>query len=125
MDQRTSAADAPLLRVNGAYSIFPGAMVNGVTSLGDENGPPTRIHELMRPASLAPNDLQLQQCEPLQDLRVALALVGGAQDRFRDALNMRGMDGLGKRSYRRIKRLLHHRDHLGRKGRVGEILHGE
>jgi len=57
-------------------------------------------------------------------LRVALALVGCAQDRFRDALNVRGMDGLGKRSHRRIKRLLHHRDHLGREGRVGEILHG-
>ena len=49
-----------------------------------------------RPARLAPNDLQLQQCEPLQDLRVALAPVGCAQDRFRDALNMGGMDGLGK-----------------------------
>jgi hypothetical protein len=74
--------------------------------------------------SLAPNDLQFQQCQPLQDLRVALSLVGCAQDRFRDTLNMRGLDGLGKRSDRSIKRLFHHRDHLGREGCVGEILHG-
>jgi hypothetical protein len=86
-----------------------------------------RMVSRQRPAGwarLAPNNLQFQQCEPLQDLRVALALVGCAQDRFRDALNMGGMDGLGKRRHRRIKRLLHHRDHLGREGRVGEILHG-
>jgi hypothetical protein len=74
--------------------------------------------------SLAPNDLQLQQCQPLQDLRIALAFIGCAQDRFRDTLNVGGMDGLGKRSDRGIKRLFHHRDHLGREGRVGEILHG-
>jgi hypothetical protein len=110
-------------------------MVNGVTGFGATTR--GQLNQVAGSASitltamiagpdqfLAPNDLQFQQCQPLQDLRVALSLVGCAQDRFRDTLNVRGLDRLGKRSDRGIKRLFHHRDHLGREGRVGEILHG-
>jgi hypothetical protein len=42
------------------------------------------------------NELQLQKRKPLQDDRVALAAMGGAQDRFGDGLNVTGMDRLGK-----------------------------
>lgn len=75
------------------------------------------------PTGLAPNDLQLHQRKPLQDLRITFALGGGAQDGFGDELNVRGMDRLGKRRHRGIKRLLHQRDHFGREGSVGEIFH--
>ena len=71
----------------------------------------------------APRELQFHQCKSLQDDRVSLSAMGRAQDRFGDSLNVAGMDGLGKRSYRGIKRDFHHRDHLGRKGRIGKILH--
>src|SRR3954454_22157226 len=49
--------------------------------------------------------------------------MGRAQDRFGDGLNVAGMNRLGKRSHRGIKRDFHHRDYLGRKRRVGKILH--
>jgi len=71
----------------------------------------------------APRELQFQQGKPLQNGGVALAAMGFAQDRFGDGLNMAGMHRLGKRSHRGIKRGFHHRDNLGRKRRIGKILH--
>jgi hypothetical protein len=59
----------------------------------------------------------------LQDDRVALSAMSRAQDRFGDGLNVTGMNRLGKRGHRRIKRDFHHRDHLGWEGRIGKILH--
>ena len=59
--------------------------------------------------------LQFQQCESLQDQRIPLSAMGAAQDRLGDELDVMGADGLGKRGDGRLKRLLHHRDHLGRK----------
>ena len=50
--------------------------------------------------------------------------MGRAQDRLGEELNLGRTHRLGKRSDRGVKRILHHRDDLGRKGRVGEILHG-
>jgi len=71
----------------------------------------------------ASRELQFHQGKPLQDGGIALPAMGSAQDRFGEGLNMAGMDRLGKRSHRGIKRDLHHRDHLGRERRMGKILH--
>jgi hypothetical protein len=70
-----------------------------------------------------PSELQFQQGKSLQDGGIALAAMGRAQDRFGDGLNVTGMNRLGKRGHRGIKRDFHHRDHLGRKRRIGKILH--
>ena len=69
------------------------------------------------------NELQLHQRKSLQDDRVALSAMGRAQDRFGKGLNVTGVYRLGKRSHRGLKRRFHHRDHLGREGRIGKILH--
>jgi len=59
----------------------------------------------------------------LQDGWVALSTMGRAQDRLGEDLDVTGMDRLWKRRHRGIKRRFHHRDYLGRKGRIGKILH--
>ena len=74
---------------------------------------------------LPPMKLQFEQGEPLQDKRITLSGVGGAQDAFREELDMMGADGVGKRSDGFFERLLHHRDDLGRERRVRKILHGD
>src|SRR6185312_15048339 len=73
--------------------------------------------------STACQDLKLHHCHSPQYGGISLAVLGGAKNRFRNGLDMRGTHGIRQRGNRAIQRHFHDRDRFRRKRRIREVFH--